>query len=93
MPIFPSYNRVNTKIEELINMEENIDLLNKEAFITDLTLIKSCLRLLNASISYSKSHGENFSSSENEEIHILVSKIDRNLSKIKENISWVKTNQ
>jgi hypothetical protein len=71
-------------------MEKNIDFINKEAFITDLALIKSCLRLLNASISYSKSYGENFSASDNEELHMLVSKIDRNLSKIKENISWEK---
>ena len=69
-------------------MEENIDFLNKESIITDLALIKSCLRLLNANISYSKSNGENFSASENEELHMLVSKIDRNLSKVKVNIQY-----
>ena len=47
-------------------MAENIEYLSKEAIKTDLAVIKSCLRLLNASISYSKSPGENFSASENE---------------------------
>lgn len=69
-------------------MAENIEYLSKEAIKTDLAVIKSCLRLLNASISYSKSHGENFSASENEELHTLVSKIDRNLNRVKRNIQY-----
>lgn len=69
-------------------MAENIDYLSKESIKTDLVLIKNCLRLLNASISYSKSHGENFSASENEEVHTLVSKVDRNLNRIKRNIRY-----
>lgn len=69
-------------------MTEEDDILSKEAIKMDLALIKSCLKLVNQTIVYSKEKGENFSASENEELHILVSKIDRNLNKIKENISW-----
>ena len=74
-------------------MAENIDYLSKESIKTDLALIKSCLRLLNASISYSKSHGENFSASENEELHTLVSKVDRNLNRVKRNIRYEADNE
>ena len=69
-------------------MKHNTDFLNKSAIIADLALIASCLRLLNANISYSKSHGEDFSVSENEEIYKLISKIDKNLNRIKKNIQY-----
>ena len=71
-----------------VTMTEEVDILSKEAIKMDLALIKSCLKLVNQTIVCSKEKGENFSASENEELHILVSKIDRNLNKIKENISW-----
>ncbi|AZV41821.1 phosphoglycerate mutase [Peribacillus asahii] len=73
-------------------MIRDVDILNKETIKTDLALIRSCLKLINASISYSKSHGEDFSASENEELHMLVSKIDRSLNKIKGHIQYETNN-
>lgn len=73
-----------------IKMTEEIDILSKEAIKTDLALIKSCLGLINQTIIFSKERGETFSASENEELHMLVSKIDRNLNMVKESIEWKK---
>ena len=70
---------------------EEIDILSKEAIKTDLALIKSCLRLINQTVTLSKQRGESFTDSENEELHMLISKIDRDLNKIKVNIGY-KTN-
>lgn len=67
---------------------DEIDILNKEAIKTDLALIKSCLRLINQTVTLSKRRGETFNASENEEIHMLISKIDRDLHKIKVNIEY-----
>ena len=66
-------------------MMEEVDILSKEAIKMDLALIKSCLKLVNQTIVCSKEKGENFSASENEELHVLVSKIDRNLNRVKRN--------
>lgn len=71
---------------------EEFDILSKEAIKTDLALIKSCLRLINQTISLSKLRGETFAASENEELHMLISKIDRDLNKIKVNIQYETTN-
>ncbi len=54
-----------------------IDIFNKEAFKTDLALIKSCLRLIHLTITLTKQNGETFTASDNEEIHNLISKIDK----------------
>lgn len=67
---------------------EEVDILSKEAIKTDLALIKSCLRLINQTVSLSKQRGETFAASENEELHMLISKIDRDLNKIKVNIQY-----
>lgn len=69
-------------------MQKNIDILSKEAMINDLLLIKSCLRLLNGNISCLKSQGKDFSSSEKEEINMQISKIARNLDRVKRNIQY-----
>ena len=69
-------------------MEEEFDILSKEAIKADLALIKSCLLLINQTIVFSKERGDTFSASENEELHLLVSKIDRNLNRVKESIEW-----
>jgi len=67
---------------------DEIDIINKEAIKTDLALIKSCLRLINQTVTLSKRRGETFHASENEELHMLISKIDRDLNKIKLNIQY-----
>jgi len=67
---------------------DEIDIINKEAIKTDLALIKSCLRLINQTITLSKRRGETFNAPENEELHMLISKIDRDLNKIKLNIQY-----
>lgn len=72
---------------------EEVDILSKEAIKTDLALIKSCLRLINQTVSLSKLRGETFVASENEELHMLISKIDRDLNKIKVNIQYEITNK
>ncbi|MFY0762140.1 phosphoglycerate mutase [Metabacillus dongyingensis] len=72
-------------------MEGNFDILSKKAIETDLALIKSCLRLINGTIVLSKEKGEDFSATENRELHDLVSKVDRNLNRIKVNIAWEKS--
>ncbi|WP_078411980.1 phosphoglycerate mutase [Priestia abyssalis] len=69
-------------------MDKNVEILSKEAIQMDLSLIKSCLRLINQTITLSKEKGEDFSALENGELHDLVAKIDRNLGKIKVNIEW-----
>ncbi|KOS71583.1 phosphoglycerate mutase [Lysinibacillus contaminans] len=71
---------------------EEVDILSKEAIKTDLALIKSCLRLINQTVSLSKQRGETFAASENEELHMLISKIDRDLNKIKVNIQYETNN-
>ncbi|MEK4627766.1 MAG: phosphoglycerate mutase [Solibacillus sp.] len=65
-----------------------IDIINKKAIKTDLALIKTCLRLINQTIILSKQRGETFTASENEEIHMLIGKIDRDLNKIKKNVQY-----
>lgn len=67
---------------------EEIDIINKEAIKADLALIKTCLRLINQTIVISKQRGETFTATENEELHKLINKIDRDLSKIKKNIQY-----
>lgn len=71
---------------------EEVDILSKEAIKTDLALIKSCLRLINQTVSLSKRRGETFTASENQELHMLISKIDRDLNKIKVNIHYETNN-
>lgn len=71
---------------------DEIDHINKEAVKTDLQLIKTCLRLINQTIILTKRRGETFTASENEEIHLLISKIDRDLNRIKVNIEYETTN-
>lgn len=61
---------------------------SKEAINIDLALIKSCLRLINQTVILSKQRGETFTVSENEELHMLISKIDKELNKIKMNIHY-----
>lgn len=61
---------------------------SKEAINIDLALIKSCLRLINQNVILSKQRGETFTASENEELHMLISKIDKELNKIKMNIHY-----
>ncbi|MEK3766010.1 phosphoglycerate mutase [Solibacillus sp. FSL K6-4121] len=61
---------------------------SKEAIKTDLALIKSCLRLINQTMILNIQRGENFTASENEEIHMLISKIEKDLNKIKKNIDY-----
>lgn len=56
---------------------------SKEAIKMDLALIKSCLRLINQTMILNIQRGENFTASENEEIHMLISKIEKDLNKIK----------
>ncbi|ATP40552.1 phosphoglycerate mutase [Solibacillus sp. R5-41] len=62
--------------------------ISKEAIKIDLALIKSCLRLINQTVILSKQRGETFTASENEELHMLISKIDKDLNKIKMNIHY-----
>lgn len=69
-----------------------IDIISKEAIKTDLALIKTCLRLINQTVTLSKLRGETFTASENEELHMLISKIDRDLNKIKVNIQYETNN-
>lgn len=66
---------------------EGIDT-SKEAINIDLALIKTCLRLINQTVILSKQRGETFTALENEELHILISKIDKELIKIKMNIHY-----
>ena len=61
---------------------------SKEAINIDLALIKSCLRLINQTVILNKRRGETFTASENEELHMLISKIDKELSKIKMTIQY-----
>lgn len=61
---------------------------SKEAIKTDLALIKSCLRLINQTVILNIQRGENFTASENEEIHMLIFKIENDLNKIKKNIDY-----
>ena len=61
---------------------------SKEAIKTDLALIKSCLRLINQTVILNIRRGETFTASENEEIHMLISKIENDLNKIKKNIDY-----
>ena len=61
---------------------------SKEAIKMDLAFIKSCLRLINQTVILSKRKGETFAASENEEIHMLISKIEKDLNKIKKNIDY-----
>ncbi|WDV08725.1 MULTISPECIES: phosphoglycerate mutase [Lysinibacillus] len=61
---------------------------SKEAINIDLALIKSCLRLINQTVILNKQRGETFSASENEELHKLISKIDKVLNKIMMNIHY-----
>lgn len=61
---------------------------SKEAINIDLALIKSCLRLINQTEILNKQRGETFSALENEELHKLISKIDKELNKIKMNIHY-----
>ncbi|MBD8035799.1 phosphoglycerate mutase [Solibacillus sp. A46] len=61
---------------------------SKEAIKMDLALIKSCLRLINQTMILNIQRGENFTASENEEIHMLISKIEKDLNKIKKNIDY-----
>ncbi|MGE7841349.1 hypothetical protein ACQKNX_11190 [Lysinibacillus sp. NPDC093712] len=49
---------------------DEIDIINKEAIKTDLALIKSCLRLINQTVTLSKRRGETFNAPENEELHM-----------------------
>ena len=65
-----------------------VDYINKKAIQTDLKLIKSCLRLVNQTISLTKRRGEDFTALENVELHKLISKIDYDLNKIKVNINY-----
>ena len=71
---------------------DEVDIINKEAIKIDLALIKSCLRLINQTVTLSKRRGETFIASENEELHMLISKIDRDLNKIKVNIQYETNN-
>ena len=61
---------------------------SKEAIKMDLAFIKSCLRLVNQTVILNIRRGETFTASENEEIHMLVSKIEKDLYKIKKNIDF-----
>ncbi|WP_068984598.1 MULTISPECIES: phosphoglycerate mutase [Lysinibacillus] len=61
---------------------------SKEAINVDLALIKSCLRLINQTVILSKQRGKTFTASENEELHMLISKIDKELNKVKMNIHY-----
>lgn len=61
---------------------------SKEAIKMDLALIKSCLRLINQTVILNIRRGETFTASENEEIHMLISKIEKDLKKIKKNIDY-----
>ena len=61
---------------------------SKEAIKMDLALIKSCLRLINQTVILNIQRGETFTASENEEIHMLISKIEKDLNKIKKNIDY-----
>ena len=61
---------------------------SKEAIKMDLALIKSCLRLINQTVILNIRRGETFTASENEEIHMLISKIEKDLNKIKKNIDY-----
>ena len=67
---------------------DEIDIINKKAITTDLALIKSCLRLINQTVILTKRRGETFTASENLEIHMLISKIDKDLNNIKVNIQY-----
>ena len=61
---------------------------SKEAIKMDLALIKSCLRLINQTVILNIQRGETFTASENQEIHMLISKIEKDLNKIKKNIDY-----
>ena len=57
--------------------------ISKEAIEKDLALIKTCLRLINQAVVLRKRSGEIFTPSENEELHRVISKIDKDLNKLK----------
>ncbi|TLS38444.1 phosphoglycerate mutase [Pseudalkalibacillus caeni] len=75
-------------------MDENeeIDIFNKEGIKTDLALINTCLKIINHSITVNKGKGDDFSAPKNEELHLLVSRVSRNLNRIKGNIQWSEEN-
>ena len=62
--------------------------ISKEAIEKDLALIKTCLRLINQAVILRERSGETFTPSENEELHILISKIDKDLKELKVNINY-----
>ena len=62
--------------------------ISKEAIEKDLALIKTCLRLINQAVLLRERCGETFTPSENEELHILISKIDKDLNELKVNINY-----
>ena len=66
---------------------DEIDI-SKEAIEKDLALIKTCLRLINQAVTLRKRRGETFTTVENEELHILISKIDKDLNNLKVNINY-----
>ncbi|WP_341320987.1 phosphoglycerate mutase [Solibacillus sp. FSL H8-0523] len=61
---------------------------SKEAINIDLALVKSCLGLINQTVILGKQRGETFTASENEELHMLISKIDKELNKVKMNVHY-----
>lgn len=62
--------------------------ISKEAIEKDLALIKTCLRLINQAVILRERSDETFTPSENEELHILISKIDKDLNELKVNINY-----
>ena len=62
--------------------------ISKEAIEKDLALIKTCLRLINQAVILRERSGVTFTPSENEELHILISKIDKDLNELKVNINY-----
>ena len=66
---------------------DEIDI-SKVAIEKDLALIKTCLRLTNQAVTLRKRRGLTFTPSENEELHILISKIDKDLNNLKVNINY-----
>lgn len=62
--------------------------ISKEAIEKDLALIKTCLRLINQAVVLRKRSGETFTPSENEELHRVIAKIDKDLNELKMNINY-----
>lgn len=62
--------------------------ISKEAIEKDLALIKTCLRLINQAVVLRKRSGETFTPSENEELHRVIFKIDKDLNELKMNINY-----